>query len=313
MQNLFNYKDRIFEIKRKVESKDPDLFSHTSIPNRIIDENTITIVMTASNRSRQTYFTLKRIHDSNYKNIQIIIVDDSDIDPIDIAVLKERNYPFYIDLIKIKRENKNWHNPLVNYNIGFQYIKGTKLIIQNAEFCHIGDVLSFVNENVLDNNYYVFDVKASLNYETNEIIMNSDLNTIDIYNRDIYYMWYQNIERNYKLHFLTCLTTETFKKIQDFSYDYTMGSCYDDDDFLLKVISQRINICNIFHNEYNIGGIHLFHGISTDYGGWDRNIESNEYLFKMKKNKYEILDKYIDITENKEKFEQKYVIVSTIT
>jgi len=309
MQNLFNYKDRIFEIKRKVENKDPDVFSHTSIANNIMDENTITIVMTASNRSKQTYFTLKRIHDSNYKNLQIIIVDDSDKDPIDIHWLKEQNYPFYIDLIKIKRENKNWHNPLVNYNIGFAYIKGAKIIIQNAEVCHIGDVLSFVNENVLDNHYYVFDVKASLNYETNEIIMNSDLNTIDIYDHDIYYMWYQHIDNNRNLHFLTCLTTETFKKIQGFSYDCTMGSWCDDDDFLLKIISQKINICNIFHNEHNIGGIHLFHGISTET--WDRNTENNDILFKQKKSKYELLDTYIDITDNIEEFEQKYALVSS--
>ena len=302
MQNLVKYKDRIFEIKKKVETKDSNLFSHEYIENNIIDEKTITIVMSSSNRSKQTYFTLKRISDSIYKNIQIIIVDDSDIDPIDIHFLKTQNYPFYIDLIKIKRENKNWHNPLISYNIGFSFIKGNKVVIQNAEVCHIGDVLDFISKNVINDNYYVFDVKASLNYDTNETIMNSDLNSIDIFNRNIYYMWYQHIDNNRKYHFLTCLTTETFKKILNFSYDCTMGSCYDDDDFVLKITSRKINIQNIFHHEYNIGGIHLFHGISTEYGGWDLNIESNEYLFKIKKEIYESSGIYVDMIENPEGF-----------
>jgi hypothetical protein len=164
MENVLKNKQHIFEIKTKVENKDPELFLHSSIINNTIDENTITIVMAASNRSKQTYFTLKTIMNSKYKNLQIIMVDDSDIDPIDINYLKEQEYPYYIDLIKINRENKKWHNPLVNYNIGFQFIQGKKLIIQNAEVCHIGDVLDFMNANINDNNYYVFDVKASLNY-----------------------------------------------------------------------------------------------------------------------------------------------------
>ena len=38
--------------------------------------------MTVSNRSNQTYFTLQTIQNSSYKAIQLIIVDDSDKDPI---------------------------------------------------------------------------------------------------------------------------------------------------------------------------------------------------------------------------------------
>jgi UDP-N-acetylglucosamine 2-epimerase (non-hydrolysing) len=113
-------------------------------------------------------------------------------------------------------------------------------------------------------------------------------------------MWYQSIENNRNLHFLTCLTTQTFNKIQGFSYDYTMGSCYDDDDFLLKIISKNINICNIYNDQYNIGGIHLYHGKATET--WDTNKESNESLFNMKKETYYNSNIYIDIIED---FERK--------
>jgi hypothetical protein len=305
MENLFKYKEQIFEIKKNVEKKDASLFLHHIINNnKVIDENTITIVMVSSNRTKQTYFTLNTISKSSYKNIQIIIVDDSDIDPINIDCLKVHH--FYIDLIKINRQNKNWHNPLVNYNIGFQFIKGSKIIIQNSEVCHIGDVLSFINNNVYDDNYYVFDVKASLNYETNEQIYVSNIDTTDIYIQDsLFWMWYQSLNNNRNYHFLTCLTSKTFKKISYFSYDCTMGSCYDDNELLLKIISKNINIYNIFHNEYNIGGIHLYHGMSSD--NWDKNIENNEYLFNKKKQIYEKTGIYIDVTDNIDEFETKFL------
>ena len=71
-----------FELKKKVEGKDTSLYDHMAIPNIPITEETISIIMTACNRSRQTYFTLKTIQNSSHKAIQVIIVDDSDKDRI---------------------------------------------------------------------------------------------------------------------------------------------------------------------------------------------------------------------------------------
>lgn len=304
METLLRHKDCIFDVKKKVDEMDNYYYTHLSIENNIIDENTISIVMTASNRSKQTYFTLNTISKSVFKNVQVIIVDDSDIDLIDIDTLKNESYKFSIDLIKINRENKNWHNPLVNYNIGFKFIKGGKVVIQNAEVCHIGDVLKFIDRIVVEDNYYVFDVNASLNYETNEIIYNSDISSIDIYNNNLFHMWYQSINNNRNYHFLTSLKRETFNKINSFSYDCTMGKWYDDDDFLLKIISRKINIVNIFHNEHNIGGIHLFHGLSGER--WDKGVEGNIDLFYKKRHFYNVHGIYNDITENIEDFSKKY-------
>lgn len=232
MNNLLKYKDQIFEIKRKVESKDPSLFSYSSIKNNTIDENTISIVMTSSNRSKQTYFTLKSFLNSEFKNLQIIIVDDSDIDPISIDIIKEQNYPYTIELIKINRENKNWHNPLVNYNLGFQFIQGGKVIIQNAEVCHVGCVIDAINTRIQNNSYYVFDVKACLDFESNEVIYNKGVSSVDIYKENIYKGWYQSShENNRGFHFLTAMKRDVFDNIKNFSYDCTMGSSWDDDDF----------------------------------------------------------------------------------
>lgn len=305
MNTLLHSKHHIFNIKKKVqEPSDDSMYSHYSINHFTTDERTVSIVMTSSNRKKQVYFTLKTIEKSMFKNIQVIIVDDSDSDPVTISDLENLHLSFCIDLIKIKREHKNWHNPLVNYNIGFKFIRGGKVVIQNSEVCHIGDVLQFVNQQVSDNHYYVFDVKASLNYDTNEEIYTKDTSNVAIFNENLFFMWYQSEGNSRNFHFLTALSRQTFDKIKEFSYDYTMGSCYDDDDFLLKIKVNRIPIINVFHNHHNIGGIHLFHGISIN--SWDTGVEMNIQLFHKKVHIYNSTGVYIDVTDNMEDFELKY-------
>lgn len=304
METLLKNKNNIFDIKQKVRDLDPSMFSHYSInSNNIIDDKTISIVMTSSNRSKQTLFTLKTIASSKMKNVQLVIVDDSDKDPLTTDSLTNEAFPFYIDLIQINRENKTWHNPVVNYNIGFQYIKGGKVMIQNAEVCHIGDVLQLVNYSCVDNKYYVFDVKSSKGYEANEEIYSSNVKTVEIYNKELYDHWYQSESNNRRYHFLTAMLRSTFDNIKEFSYDYAFGSAYDDDDFLLKIIYKNIMVVNMFHNKCLAGGLHLFHGSSAN---WDSMVESNILLLRKKRHIYDIAGEYIEICDNIEEFDNKY-------
>jgi hypothetical protein len=295
MQSLMANKDKIFEIKRKVEEKDASLGDHVEIQNIPITELTISIVMTACNRSKQTYFTLQTIQNSSHKAIQVIIIDDSDADPITKEELEK--YPFYIDFISIKRQNKNWINPVVNYNIGFQYIKGTKIIIQNAEVCHIGDVLAYMSSQIIPEHYYICDVRASKSIQTNDIIYQYNTNNIDIYNsHELFNMWYQGRNRIVNYHFLSGMTIDTFNKIKNFSYDYSMGISYDDDDFLLKIIANKIKIINLFYDKYNFGGIHLWH--NSNIKKIRKKIETNQNIFNKKTQNYEEIGEYIEIINN---------------
>jgi hypothetical protein len=296
MQSLTLNRDKILQIKKKVENLDDSLFIHYSYPNIPIYDDTISIVMTCSNRSKQVYFTLKTIEKQLHKHIHLIIVDDSNVDPI----IKENinGYAFYIDLIYIRSENKNWINPVINYNIGFQFIKGSKVLIQNAEVCYIGDILSWISNNVIDNNYYSFDVRAISSFENNEIIYNTENLTTNIYEKNIYHTWedgwYQGRKKISNYHFLTAITTKTFELIKNFSYDYTFGINFDDNDFLLKIKSKNIKIINIFHDLYNLGGIHLYH--TSSYLKW-KNIESNFDIFTKKLEIYNLNNIYIDFIE----------------
>ena len=182
MQTLIQNKEKYFILKDKVINNDISMFSHYVIKKIELDEKTISIIMTSSNRSKQTYHTLKTIQNSSYKNIQLIIVDDSTHDPIQMDILE--TFPFYIDFININRQNKDWINPVVNYNIGFNFVKGSYVIIQNAEVCHVGDVIQYLIDNVQDDNYYVFDVKAINNMESNEEIYQIKQLDTSIYQRE---------------------------------------------------------------------------------------------------------------------------------
>jgi glycosyltransferase involved in cell wall biosynthesis len=291
VEELLSNLDKILNMKSRVESRDPSMFSHYVVNNFEITPDAITVVMTASNRSKQTYYTLQSMLKSKCKNLQIILVDDSTDDPININILK--NYPYYIDFIVINRETKDWANPCVNYNIGFQFIKGKIVVIQNAEVCHVRDPLSNINENIKDDEYFVFDVIAASNYDSNDEIYNSDLTDIFICNKPLYNAWYQHsIINNRNFHFFTAMTRYTFSRINGFSYDYSIGIDFDDNDLLLKIISQKINIINVSVDINNFCGIHLYHGIS--YHTWGQGLNSNEQIYNFKKAEFDNTQTYIE-------------------
>ena len=271
------------------------MFEHYVVNNCDITPDTVSIVMTASNRSKQTYFTLQSMLKSKCKNLQIILVDDSTDDPININILK--NYPYYIDLIVINRATKDWVNPCVNYNIGFQFIQGKIVVIQNAEVCYIGDPLSHIHDNIKDNEYFVFDVIASSSYETNEEIYKSDLTDIFTCNKPLFAKWYQHsVYNNRNLHFLTAITRNTFEKIKEFSYDYSIAVDFDDDDFILKITARDIKIVNVSIDIYRVAGIHLFHVLANK--SWGEKLKSNEYIHNLKKAHYNNTKQYVEILDH---------------
>lgn len=287
---------KLNELRDLVKSKDPHYINHIKINNNDISPNTISIVMTSHERSRQVYYTLKTIQRSEFKDVQVIIVDDSEYDILNIDML--RSFPFNIDLILINPTTKYWVNPCINYNIGFEYIEGGKVIIQNSEVCHVGDVLKYVNENVNDRSYHVFDVKVSNDLSTNNILYSYDNLTIDIFNLNIYKQWYQHyIHNNRCFHFLTAMSANIFDIIKEFSYDYAFAGCYDDDDFVLKIRINNINIKLVENVVYNVGGIHLYHEyIQSKNNKIIYQSGSNEQVFLRKKEYFERFNEYVEVS-----------------
>jgi len=255
----------------------------------------ISIVMTTYNRLKQTLFTLNIINElqkSKKYNIQIIIVDDSDYSMID--KLKNYNENIQINYIYIDRTKKTWINPCINYNIGFKYILGEKIIIQNSEVCYVGDILEFVDKSLCINNYYVFDVKASKSLDTNTMIYDcygGKKFDVNIFNKPFFSEWYQNKkEKNYMMHFLVSITRDSFLKIKGFDENYKDAIDYDDNDFLMKILYNNIKPVNICNDQYKLGGIHLFH----EKFFYNKNLPTNEELFYKKLIVYNEHNVYIE-------------------
>jgi glycosyltransferase involved in cell wall biosynthesis len=295
IETLLSNRQKIAYIKRNINT---DLFyKHVRIEKHPLTMETVSIVMTASNRSKQTYYTLDTISRDTYKDVQVILVDDSTSDPINPEILKK--YPFTIDFIRILPEKKIWGNPCVNYNIGFRFIEGGKVIIQNAEVCHVGNVIDYVHTNVNDNIYTVFDVKTTEGLQYNDMLYSKPSINTDIFSDKQVFIgesWYQSeIHRNARFHFLTAVTRETFNKIDGFSYDYTVGNAYDDNDLVLKIDSLGIKTMSVAHTDVKCGGIHLYHTPSEIT--WGSKLPLNDLVFEEKKKHYETTGQYKEILQ----------------
>ena len=252
--------------------------------------------MTSCNRTTPTYFTLDTISKSLYKNIQVILVDDSTIDPIMIQKLNQFN--IHIELIQI--QNKFWINPCVNYNIGFKHIKGGKIIIQNAEVCHIGDAINYVIKSVADNEYHVFDVYALQNINCNNELysmyvkkLGDHLNLLDFQSAEnLHGTWYQHSQcDNRCFHFLSSMTRITFDKIKEFDIDYSIGIEYDDNDFIFRIRNNHINIISITDS---VMGIHQWHGGSA--AGTHSGKYNNDHLHYCKMRYFDINKSFLKLT-----------------
>jgi glycosyltransferase involved in cell wall biosynthesis len=281
---LANYKV-LYKVKNILETMDKNYFDLTLINGKVIDNDTISIVMTACNRSKQTYYTLSTINNSSYKNIQIILVDDSTHDPILIRKLQE--YNMHIELINIK--NKFWVNPCVNYNIGLKHARGGKVIIQNAEVCYVkGDILSYVAHNVKNNEYHSFNIYALDNIEQNNLLYEDNTNP----ETRLKGMWYQHpAHRNAYYHFLVAMTIDTFKKVGGFDIDYSIGVDFDDNGLVHRVRGSGIKLVNVGES---FMGVHLWHAQSS-CGSQSSNV-SNQHLFMVKHNYYDKYKIFLDLT-----------------
>jgi hypothetical protein len=212
--------------------------------------------MTTHNRQEQTLYTLNSFKNSIYKDIEVIIVDDSTKGYLTSNNFNE--FTFKIIYIKIDNSKKTWINPCVNYNIGFQEVTSHIVIIQNAEVCHCGDVIKYAIENVSNQSYLVYDVCAIPSLEENHIFYKTNLE----YNKiSRGYQWYQHIHaRNANYHFLTAITSENLGKLNGFDIEFAAGTCYDDDEFIFRIKNLlQLTIINVINENTHLLGIHQWH------------------------------------------------------
>ena len=293
MNSLWKNRKKLMALQTAIRTRDPKLFTCTSFHKYPFDTDTISIVMCSYNRSKQTYCTLMTIADSQYKNVQVILVDDSTTDLIDQEILA--TLPLSLDFIRIDPTQKTWCNPCINHNIGFQYIKGTRVIVQNPEVCHVGDVLSYTNDHLKQDMYLVFNVIACKSFVANEQLYQK-IGSLDttILNAEphLFAHWLQHpVHRNKNLHFLIALWAD---RLREFSYDMAFGTWYDDDDFLFQMtVVDTLNIQNVPHETEGVAGIHLYHVSSST---WNLGGEMNAALWTKKVKYFRETGEYMEVS-----------------
>ena len=92
-------------------------------------------------------------------------------------------------------------------------------------------------------------------------------------------------------HFLTAINRNNLCELGYFDSDYSMGSCYDDDDFIYRVKNVlKLKVINVICDTSRLLGLHLHHKTNTLHHSIF-HIELNKYILDIKKkyfNKYGI-------------------------
>lgn len=234
----------------------------------------ISICMAYKNRRKQLIQTLYSISQTKCEDYEIIIVDDASSEDHQIIDLAHKNDK--IKLIIVKPEIKNWVNPVVAYNAAFREAKGDKIIIQNPECAHVGDVIDYVDKNLKDDNYISFSCLSLPHVLTSKYIDNNFFKKEDIseikniasgmgqparFDGDL--GWYNH--PNYlprALHFCNAITAKDLNNVGGFDERFAQGYNYDDNDFANRVMT-KVRYLNFVLDPFVV---HLHHYMdqSTD-------------------------------------------------
>jgi glycosyltransferase involved in cell wall biosynthesis len=198
----------------------------------------ISIVMAYYMRNRQLIKTLDSFTKSNYKDFNVIIVDDCSSEDI---VLPE--YPFEIIIKKLTE--KTWNNSSIVFNIGFNIaLKHNPdiVVIHNPECYHVGDVLSYASK-VTDKNYISFgcyginEATTFSDHDIHEVIAKDDhVAKIVGWDWKIINGWYNhpNIDPM-GYHYCSAITAENLCKINGFDERFIDSFSYEDEYMVRQV------------------------------------------------------------------------------
>jgi hypothetical protein len=241
--------------------------------------------MSYFNRLELLDFTLGSISKSNFNDLEIVIVDDfSDNDQkITPSLFQKHNLTnFKIVEMASLFEKKTYVNPCVPYNVGFRNSSGEKIIIQNPECCHVGDLISYVENNLSNSNYLSFHCYASTQEDIKKLHSGHSINfnsigsgTTDIGN------WYNHKSfRPVGYHFTSAITRDNLKKLNGFDERYAHGRDYDDNEFFQRVNFMNLNIQ--FVEEPFV--IHQWHGRVTNYHSPKPTVNNKDLFHELRKN-----------------------------
>ncbi|MEC5157631.1 glycosyltransferase family 2 protein [Chryseobacterium sp. MP_3.2] len=210
----------------------------------------ISIVTAYYNRKQLFLNTLRSIKQQNSKYLlEVIAVDDGSEESERLEDLVPE-FPF-LKIIRLEKKNKWYHNSCIPFNIGFRAAKGDKIIIQNPECFHYGNILDYTQKNLNQNSYLSFGCfsldKTSTDH-IEEIFSKKEIAHVikknnDFARKDGGIGWYNHsLYRPKGYHFCTAITAKDLKSMGGFDELYALGIAYDDNDFLSRIKKKKLDI-----------------------------------------------------------------------
>ncbi|KKL91832.1 hypothetical protein LCGC14_1890740 [marine sediment metagenome] len=237
------------------------------------------------NRKPQLLKTLDSINESTIKEFEIIIVDDGSTPEhrLDEEEL-HKHCDCNINLVEIDRDLKTWINPCMAHNIAFSLAKGDKVVIQNPETYHMGDILAHVNAHLLPTTYLTYRTIALNEPDTNGMPTKINVPEIASYMIPIINntsavkgnphvgqtIWYNHAKyRPVHYHFISAMTKENLHRLGGFDERYKDGRSYDDNEFLIRI--DRLGLKKLIINDPM--AIHLYHPLFSSLSEGTNNAD----------------------------------------
>lgn len=210
----------------------------------------ISVVTAYYNRKKLFTRTLKSMLPYYGKiDFEVIVVDDGSDEAERLEDL-QTDFPF-LRVIRLEKQNKWYKNPCIPFNIGFEAIKGDKIIIQNPECYHFGAVLEYVDAHLKENEYLSFGCFSMDKLNTDDDALFFDekniFKLIENNNRsfttDGDLGWYNHSKfRPEAFHFCAALMSTDLFDLGGFDERYAKGVGYDDDELIWRIKNKKMHI-----------------------------------------------------------------------
>lgn len=210
----------------------------------------ISVVTAYYNRKKLFTRTLKSMLPYYGKiDFEVIVVDDGS-DEVERLEDLQTDFPF-LNVIRLEKQNKWYKNPCIPFNIGFEAVKGDKVIIQNPECYHFGAVLEYVNTHLKENEYLSFGCFSMDKLNTDDDALFFDekniVKLIENNNRsfttDGDLGWYNHSKfRPEAFHFCAALMSTDLFDLGGFDERYAKGVGYDDDELIWRIKNKNMQI-----------------------------------------------------------------------
>lgn len=204
----------------------------------------ISIVTAYYNRKKLFERTLRSIAAQKFDGgLEVIAVDDGSDEEERLEDLT-KHFPF-LKVIRLEKKDKWYHNSCIPFNIGFRAAKGDKVIIQNPECLHFGNILNYTETHLKENNYLSFAC-FSLDKESTEDLdhlLERPSEIVEIIKKNDHIVvndgdagWYNHsVHRPEAYHFCTAISRKALNKLKGFDERFALGIAYDDNEFVERV------------------------------------------------------------------------------